>query len=173
MKLRTLETVLRALGSARVRYLVAGGVAVNAYGHQRLTQDLDLVVALDGENVMRALRVLSGLGYRPVIPVAMEEFADPAKRREWIEHKNMRVFSLASDTYPDTTVDIFAEEPFPFAEEHAVAEVRELAPGVSLPLVRLSTLIAMKREANRLTDQDDVEHLLVIEDELGGEAIHE
>ncbi|MBU2600798.1 MAG: hypothetical protein KKA32_01310 [Actinobacteria bacterium] len=165
MKLRSLETVLRALDSVSVRYLVAGDVAVNAYGHQRLTQDLDLVIGLGRENVLRALGALSDLGYRPVVPVAIEEFADPAKRAEWAEHRNMQVFSLASDTYLDTTVDIFVREPFDFEAEYEAAEIHELAPGVRLPLVALSTLIAMKREADRPTDQDDVKHLSWIAEE--------
>ncbi len=165
MRLRTLEIILGALDSANVRYLVAGGVAVNAYGYRRLTQDLDLVIGLQSENVVRALDVLSGLGYRPTVPVAIEEFADPEKRADWIEHKNMQVFSLESDTYPDTTVDIFATEPFDFEIEHAAAETHDLAPSVALPLVRLSTLIAMKQEAGRPRDKDDVEHLLWIVDE--------
>lgn len=42
MRLETLEAVFMALNEADVRYLVAGGVAVNAYGYQRMTQDLDL-----------------------------------------------------------------------------------------------------------------------------------
>lgn len=169
MRLSTLETILRALESAHVQYLVAGGVAVNAYGHQRLTQDLDLVIGLRRENVLRALEVLSGLGYRPMVPVDIVEFADPEKRREWIEHKNMQVFSLESDIYPETTVDIFAEEPFAFDAEYDAAEVHELAPGVSLPLVRLRTLITMKREAHRPVDEDDVRHLGWILDERDGE----
>lgn len=165
MRLSTLETIFRALNSAHVQYLVAGGVAVNAYGHQRLTQDLDLVIGLWRENVLRALDVFSSLGYRPIVPVDIAEFADPAKRREWIELKNMQVFSLESDTHPETAVDVFAEEPFAFGPEHDAAEVHELAPGVSLPLVRLTTLIAMKREANRPIDQDDVRHLYWIMEE--------
>ena len=53
MKLSTLETVFRSLNEAGVRYLVAGGVAVNIHGYQRVTVDLDLVIQLDGDN-MRA-----------------------------------------------------------------------------------------------------------------------
>ena len=107
------------------------------------------MIGLQSENVARALDVLSGLGYRPTVPVAIEEFADPEKRADWIEHKNMQVFSLESDTYPDVTVDIFAREPFDFDVEFAAAEIHDLAPQVALPLVRLSTLIAMKQEADR------------------------
>lgn len=173
MKLSTLETIIRTLHSANVQYLVAGGVAVNAYGYQRLTQDIDLVIRLRRDNVLRALAVLSGLGYRPVVPVAIEEFADPEKREEWVEHKHMQVFSLASDTYPDTTVDIFAKEPFAFEAEYAAAEIHELASEISMPLVRLTTLIAMKQEANRPRDQDDVIHLCWIADERAKDELHE
>ncbi len=165
MKLNSLETILRALDSANVRYLVAGGVAVNAYGYQRLTQDLDLVIGLESENLLRALAALSELGYRPVVPVAIEEFADPAKRSEWTERRNMQVFSLESDTYVDITVDIFAKEPFDFEAEYAAAEVHELSPGARLPLVPLAMLIAMKTRAGRPTDLDDVKHLSWIAEE--------
>lgn len=173
MKLGTLETILRELDSAGVQYLVAGGVAANAYGYQRLTQDLDLIIGMDRENILSSLRALSRLGYRPLAPVSLEDFADPEKRREWIDHKNMQVFSLASDTHPDTTVDIFATEPFDFSAEHAAAEVLELAPDVFLPLVRLPTLIAMKQKTNRPIDQDDVQHLSWILDERNKEGRHD
>jgi len=173
MKLSTLEIILQELDSAGVRYLVAGGVATNAYGYQRLTQDLDLVIGMHRANILGALEALSRLGYRPTAPVNLEDFADPEKRREWINHKNMQVFSLASDAHPDATVNIFATEPFDFDAEHAAAEVLELAPGVSLPLVRLPTLIAMKQKANRPTDQDDVQHLSWILNERDKEERHD
>ncbi|MHB0981457.1 MAG: nucleotidyl transferase AbiEii/AbiGii toxin family protein [Thermoleophilia bacterium] len=173
MKLRSLETILRALQAANVRYLVVGGVAVNAYGYQRLTQDLDLVIGLRPDNVLRALKVLSRLGYRPIVPAGIEEFADAEKREEWIKHKNMQVFSLESDTYRDTTVDVFAKEPFDFEAEYAAAELHQLTAEVQLPLVRLSTLIAMKRHADRPIDQDDVKHLSWILDERDAETLDE
>src|SRR5665811_2033146 len=54
MKLSTLEIILQELDSAGVRYLVAGGVATNAYGYQRLTQDLDLVIGMHRANILGA-----------------------------------------------------------------------------------------------------------------------
>lgn len=95
------------------------------------------------------------------------------KREEWIEHKNMLVFSLAGDSHPDTTVAVFAKEPFDFEAEHAAAEIHHLAPQVPLPLVRLSTLITMKQEAGRPHDQDDVLHLHWIADERDKAGLHE
>ncbi len=42
MKLASLEAIVRALNEGSVRYLIAGGLAVNAHGYVRLTQDVDL-----------------------------------------------------------------------------------------------------------------------------------
>jgi Aminoglycoside-2''-adenylyltransferase len=108
MRLATLEAVFRALDRANVRYLIAGGVAVNAHGFNRATHDIDLVVQLDPSNVISAMQALTGLGFRPALPVSAEEFADSTRRRRWIEERNMQVFSLVSDDYRDAAVDIFA-----------------------------------------------------------------
>ena len=43
MKLATFDAIVAALDGAGVRYLVAGGLAVNAHGYLRMTNDVDLV----------------------------------------------------------------------------------------------------------------------------------
>lgn len=169
MKLSTLETIFRSLDRAGVRYLVAGGVAVNAHGYQRLTQDLDLVVDLSHPNLTAALRALAALDYRPLLPVSAESFADPRQRSRWIEERNLQVFSLVSDRFPGTTIDLFASEPFDFVTEHDAAMVAELAEGLEVRFVRLATLIAMKQATGRPRDRDDAEHLAEIRRELGEE----
>ena len=50
-----IERVLAALNAAEVRYLVVGGVAVVLHGYLRTTADLDLVVELETDNVLRAV----------------------------------------------------------------------------------------------------------------------
>lgn len=170
MTLDSLVAVLRALDGAGVRFLIAGGVAVNLHGYVRATQDLDLVVGLDSGNAASAMRALRDLGYRPQVPVAIEDFADPATRHHWTEDKHMQVFALVSDTYPDTTVDVFVAEPFDFDAEHAAADVYEIATDLRVRVVRPETLIAMKRAAGRPRDLDDVEHLeQVLAERRGGE----
>lgn len=47
------ERIFETLSRARVRYLVAGGVAVVLHGHPRFTADLDLILALDPPNVRK------------------------------------------------------------------------------------------------------------------------
>ena len=56
MKLSALETVFHSLNKAGARFLVAGGVAVNIHGYQRMTMDLDLVIQLDSDNIKRVLK---------------------------------------------------------------------------------------------------------------------
>jgi hypothetical protein len=46
MKLGSVDVLVRALDSAGVRYLVAGGLAVNAHGYLRFTRDIDIVLHL-------------------------------------------------------------------------------------------------------------------------------
>ncbi|MBS1870545.1 MAG: hypothetical protein JSS99_12885 [Actinobacteria bacterium] len=47
--------LFRALGRHQVEYVTVGGVAVQAYGGQRMTQDLDVVIAASRENMGRPL----------------------------------------------------------------------------------------------------------------------
>jgi hypothetical protein len=60
--------IVEALNGAGVRYMVVGGIAVIAHGYVRLTVDVDLLIQLNGANIVRALDSLAGLGYRPGEP---------------------------------------------------------------------------------------------------------
>lgn len=51
-------SVLNALADNQVRYTVVGGVALNLIGLARATQDLDIFVAPDEENVARLRQAL-------------------------------------------------------------------------------------------------------------------
>lgn len=165
VKISSFEAVAGALNAARVRYLVAGGLAVNAHGYVRLTQDVDLVVQLDPANLRAAFSALSGLGYRPLVPVTAEQFADPAQRAGWIRDKGMQVLNLHSSLHPTASVDLFVTEPFDFGAEYESALEAQIAPGLAVRFVSLRTLIAMKAIAGRARDLDDVEHLRAIEEE--------
>ena len=170
MKLPAFEAVVRALRDANVRYLVAGGLAVNAHGYLRATVDVDLVIQLKPDNVTPAFRALAELGYRPTVPVTAEQFADETQRREWIREKGMTVLSLYSERHPISNVDVFVTEPFDFDSEYDRALVGELAPDLFVRFVSLPALIKMKRIANRPRDLDDIEHLEIIlkEESRGG-----
>jgi hypothetical protein len=159
VKVASLEAIFRALQDAQARYLVVGGVAVVAHGYLRFTQDLDLVLDLSDESLPRALRALDSLGYHPMVPVPIGDFANPELRRDWKENHNMKVFSLVSDQHPEVTIDVFTEEPFAFDEEYDRGEMREVASDVTAFVVSIPALIALKIEAGRHKDRDDIEKL--------------
>ncbi|MCY3954932.1 MAG: hypothetical protein OXF47_02925 [Nitrospira sp.] len=170
MKLAAFKAVACALRDANIRYLVVGGLAVNAHGYLRATGDVDLVIQLKPDNVIPAFRALAGLGYHPTVPVTAEQFADETERRQWIKEKGMTVLSLYSDQHPFSNVDVFVKEPFDFDSEYERALIGELSPDLFVRFVSIPALIAMKRIANRPRDLDDIEHLNIIlnEENRGG-----
>ena len=80
-----------------VRYLVAGGLAVNAHGYIRFTKNVDLVVQLVPDNIESAFVALGKLGYRPTVPITAAQLSDPALREGWIRDKGMRLSSDERD----------------------------------------------------------------------------
>jgi len=159
VKLAAFDAVAKALDAAQVRYLVAGGLAVNAHGYVRLTMDIDLVIALDAANIRQAFQALAGIGYRPTVPIDADAFARPEQRQRWREGKGMQVLNFQSDAFPGTSVDVFVYEPFDLAEEYDIALCGELLPGIYVRFVSIPTLIRMKQAAARPRDLDDIQHL--------------
>jgi predicted nucleotidyltransferase len=159
MEVRSVEAIVKALNDADVKYLIVGGVAVVAHGYERLTVDVDLVIGLQPENIVRALRVLRSAGWQMGIPVTPEDFADPKVRERWRKEKNMVVLKLWSDLHRRTPVDVFVYEPFDFKKEFARAKWEAVAGRVLAPVVCYKTLLAMKRQAGRGKDLLDIEAL--------------
>jgi hypothetical protein len=159
---RALLPVLRALRDADVSFVVVGGVAVVLQGHPRSTVDLDLVIDLEADNVGRAMTVLTAQGLTPRVPVDAADFADPAVRADWIEHRNLTVFSLHDPDDPRREVDVFAQEPMPFDQLRARARLVQVED-VAVPVASRQDLIALKRAAGRPQDLADIEALEALE----------
>lgn len=169
MKLATLEILAAALRDAQVRYLIVGGLAVAAHGHGRATFDVDLVVQLRPDNVERATVAFAALGYRPTIPVSVEQFANTKTREAWVRDKGMVVFQLHSDQHPETRIDLFVQEPFDFDSEYERALLGEMLPGLHVRFVCLDTLIKMKVAAGRAKDLEDIRQLRIVQQDEGHE----
>ena len=58
-------------------YLASDGRVALAIDPPR---DIDLVIGLEKQNILKGLRTLIQIGYRPRIPVTPEQFADSALR---------------------------------------------------------------------------------------------
>jgi hypothetical protein len=159
MEVRSVETIVRALNTAKVQYLIVGGLAVNAHGYERLTRDVDLVISLEPDNIIRGLHALLNIGYTMAIPVTPEEFADSSRRETWRAEKNMIVLKLWSDVHKRTPVDVFVYEPFDFAREYSRARHEILWGDATAPIVPYDVLLQMKEAAARPRDLIDVEQL--------------
>ena len=163
MEVRSVEAIFSALNEAQVRYLVVGGLAVNAHGYERLTRDVDLVINLQPDNIVRGLRALMGIGYQMTIPETPERFADAALREHWRATKNMIVLKLWSEAHVRTPIDVFVYEPFNFDEELKRATWEPVIGNVLAPVLACSSLVKMKYEAGRDKDLLDIQALAKIE----------
>jgi hypothetical protein len=149
--------VVGALNAAEIRYIIVGGLAVASHGYLRTTKDIDLVVALDPQNIVAAFASLAKVGYCPKIPITAVEFSEAATRERLISEKNMIVLQFWRDESPD--VDIFVREPFVFDTEWENARIEQINPDLMVRIVRLEALLDLKREASRPQDLADIDAL--------------
>ncbi len=157
------EKVFRALNKARVKYLVAGGVAVNLYGIQRTTGDLDLIVLLEEPNLKLFVSAVRKLKLRPKIPVKLEDFIDPQLRKKWREEKNMLVFSLYDPKNPYFLLDIMIESQIDFSKAFKQKEKVKLG-ALTIPVMSIGDLIKLKKKAGRPQDISDIYYLKQIKE---------
>jgi predicted nucleotidyltransferase len=152
------EDVLRGLTGQGVEFVIVGGTAVILQGVPRTTADLDIVPALDAENVRRLVAKLVELGYRPRAPVDPLGLANADLRREWLEDKGMLAFSFWHPERPLDAVDVLYASPLDFAELAASARFLEIAD-LRLRVASPEHLIAMKQGTGRAQDEFDIHAL--------------
>jgi hypothetical protein len=156
--MRLFKRLFLAMNEASIEYLVGGGVAVNLYGIERATADIDIILNLDAENTVKFVKVAKELGFQPKIPVNLYDFLDPAIRRAWASNKNMIVFSLIDAKNPFFVIDVFIEIPFDFERVYSKRKIIEFE-NTFIPIVPLDELIKMKEKSNRPQDKSDVFYL--------------
>jgi hypothetical protein len=152
----------KKISKAKIEYLIAGGMAVNFHGIIRPTHDLDLIIHLTKENILKFIRLIEKLGYLSRLPINPIEFAEENKRRNWIEEKNMVVFSFYHKDDSMRVIDVFVEHPKPFDEMYKRRFDVDL-DGISLPVVGIQDLVSMKKKAGRNQDKSDILNLRKVE----------
>jgi hypothetical protein len=139
-----LRTFIAWFESASVPYALAGGNALRAWGHQRLTYDVDFVV--NGTDRRRAIAFAESLGYETAH--ASTGYSNHYHPDEAFGHVDFMY------VYGPTADQIFA------------GVVRRTLGGIDLPVVRPEHLIAMKVRAMKnspmrvLIDAPDIAFLL-------------
>jgi len=158
MSIARYESILAALQDAQVRYVVAGGFAVNLHGFLRFTKDLDLLIDLEPANAILAMQVLGDCGLKARLPVPLTDFADADKRHDWAEHRNMLVFQVWHPDDPFCTVDVFIRNPIQFDDLWQRSVLANLG-SAECRIASIEDLIEMKTLAGRPQDLRDIEQL--------------
>jgi len=148
--------LFRALGKERVRYLVVGGVAVNLHGAERMTMDVDLMLAMDGANLERFRAVARRLRLKPaVLPVTLEQFCDPKTVAGWVRDKHMLAFQLRGPELEAPSVDILVKPVVSFQTAYRRRK-RVKVEDVNISVAASEDLIALKSGTGRKIDESDI-----------------
>lgn len=150
-----LVKVFQEFNKRKVRYLVAGGVAVTLYGNPRFTKDLDLFIDPREDNVRSAVEAFKALGFIPRIPVKAEEFISADNRARWQKEKGMLAFTFVNPKNPFENVDLLFSAPVSFEGAYRRRKVFR-SKNIPVPTIAVKDLIRMKRNAGRPHDLDDL-----------------
>jgi acylphosphatase len=142
------ESVLAALSRAEVRYLVVGGVACALNGFVRTTEDVDILVDTNTENIRRLLDALSHVGEGHALELRVEDFTDEEGAVRLIEDFPIDIFTrMGGRRYADM---------LPYKRVHDGE--------VPIPFVDADGLILLKSQSLRPRDRIDVEALRGLRD---------
>jgi predicted nucleotidyltransferase len=155
------QTIFKELNGLGIDYLVIGGLAVNFHGIPRMTYDIDLMVLLEPENILKLVTKLTQWGYKPKIPIDPRDLAVETKRNSWVQDKGMKALNFYSETLPIGEIDIVIDTPIPYEELRGRAVRVELQDD-KIPTVSIHDLIELKLRAGRKQDLADVEHLRMV-----------
>ena len=131
---------------------------MNLHGIPRVTEDLDLLIALDERNVNKFAKAMKGLGYKPKVPVTIEDFGIKKNRESWIKEKGMVVFSLWNTKIPYRIIDVFVKNPIDFEELYKDRLTIPLGE-FNISVISINHLIKLKKIASRKQDISDIESL--------------
>lgn len=138
------KELFRLLNARGVEYLLIGGYAVIIHGYVRNTDDIDVVVSNDPENVTRCLDALDDFGFGgPDLRAALTSDGKDVVRMG-IEPMKIEILNYLNG------VD--------FAEAYS-RRIPLKVEDIKINVISLEDLIANKEDVGRLQDLLDVEKL--------------
>jgi hypothetical protein len=139
---------LRCAQQNNLRYLLIGGYAVNYYGYNRNTNDMDIWLAPDNANRDAFISTLLCMNYSEseVSPLRQEDFAIPF---------------VGTIGAAESAIDVltFVHHSISFADAEQNKNVFEIQPGLMLQVVPYNALKEMKLRSHREKDMFDVARL--------------
>ncbi|MBK8295128.1 MAG: hypothetical protein IPK93_10280 [Solirubrobacterales bacterium] len=151
--------IFHSLATHDVAYVTIGGIAVQAHGGQRLTQDLDVVIASTEDNLTRLAGALTELDARILGPDGQRSSTTPSvallgSSDQWhLVTKHGRLDVLTVPAHLGS-----------FQEMQARAH-RVPMGDVKVPIAHRNDLLILKRAAGRPQDLADIKLLESLDDE--------
>lgn len=150
--------LFKALAHHNVDYVTIGGIAVQAHGGQRLTQDLDVAIASSTDNFARLAGALLDLDARILGPDGRRSQSVPcapllASSDQWhliTAHGPLDILTLPAHLGPFDDMRARAHE-IPLGD-------------LSVPIAHRDDLLKMKRAAGRAQDIADIQLLESLDD---------
>lgn len=150
--------LIKLLTEKGIDFVLVGGLAVALQGYQRVTMDVDVVLAMDADNLDRFIAAARSAGLRPTIPVPIELLARPELIAQWHREKGMLAFSLRGAEAQATVLDVLVKPVVPYGDLRRDALMVEMGPA-RVPVASISHLITMKTGTGRGKDQVDIDEL--------------
>ena len=148
MDFERLQALLAALERERVKYAIFGAIALNLHGLARFTEDLDVFVAPDADNIERLKQALRAV------------FDDPAIE-EITAADLLGDYPAVQYVPPDGSfhVDVLTKLGSAFSFADLETERLPFSGDLFVSVVTPRTLYRMKRDTTRLKDRADAELL--------------
>jgi hypothetical protein len=145
-----LRGLLRGLHTHGVSYLVSGAMAMVFYGYVRNTEDLDLIVDPEPENLDRLADWLTSAG----ATLRLNPLSRFGERERTGLHRGAKVSVLTSLGQVDIDQHLPGLPEWPALLERA--ELYE-TDGIEVPVLDRETLIELKRSRGSFLDRADIE----------------
>jgi len=157
-----LRELLERLVQAEIRFVLVGGLAVNAWGYLRGTQDVDVVPDPDPGNLAKLDRLLQDL--RGQVDVG----------GRLLDSASISTFLRTGDrTFVRTElgqVDVLQGLPQVPRFEDLEKQAKQIdLDGLAVQVCSLEHLLEMKRASSRPRDHDDIQALEAAQEEGGSE----
>lgn len=154
--------LIKSLTDAEVDFILVGGLAVALHGYQRVTMDVDVVLAMEPDNLRRFIDNAKATGLQPVIPVPIDSLASPDLIEQWYREKGMLAFGLRGPAMMATVIDVLVRPVVSFDELKRDA-VQVPVGTITVPIASIEHLITMKTGTGRGKDAIDIEELRKIQ----------
>lgn len=150
--------LIKLLAESDTDYVLVGGLAVALQGYQRVTMDVDVVLAMNPENIERFVSHAKAAGLRPAMPVPLEALANPDLLEQWRREKGLLAFGLHGAETQATMLDVLIAPGIPYADLRRDAVLIDVG-AFRIPVASIDHLIAMKTGSGRSKDAIDIAEL--------------